>query len=72
MKDTDDVLKRKPREEWEWLIYQWIFDERDRDIITRKLLDGIKFEPLAEEFKLSVTQVKKIVKRTKSVLFEHV
>ena len=45
----------------EHLIDEWIFNERDRAILKRRLLDGIKFEPLAEEFDLSVRQVKNIV-----------
>ena len=47
--------------QWEHLIDSWIFNERDRAILKRRLLDGICFEPLAEEFGLSVQQVKNIV-----------
>ena len=53
----------------EELIDLWIFNERDRKIIKRRLLDGICFEPLAAEFDLSVTQVKKIVYKTQERLF---
>lgn len=49
------------RPEVEKLIDDWIFNERDRKILKRRLLDGICFEPLAEEFELSVTQIKSIV-----------
>lgn len=49
------------RYQWEHLIDSWIFNERDRAILKRRLLDGICFEPLAEEFGLSVQQVKNIV-----------
>ena len=49
------------RSEWENLIDQWIFKERDRAILKRRLLDGICYEPLAEEFDLSVQQTKTIV-----------
>lgn len=30
-----------PRSEWEYLIDEWIFSERDRQILKRRLLDGI-------------------------------
>lgn len=40
------------RYQWEALIDRWIFNERDRAILKRRLLDGICFEPLAEEFNL--------------------
>lgn len=35
--------------------------ERNRQILKRRFIDGICFEPLAEEFDLSVRQVKNIV-----------
>lgn len=56
------------RYQWEALIDRWIFNERDRAIIKRRLLDGICFEPLAEEFNLSVRQVQKIVYKAQNKL----
>lgn len=60
------------RSEWEQLIDEWIFSERDREILKRRLLDGICFEPLAIEFDLSVQQVKTIVYKTSEKLFKHI
>lgn len=45
----------------ERLIDELIHSERDRAILKRRLIDGICFEPLAEEFDLSVVQVRRIV-----------
>lgn len=45
--------------------------ERNRQIMKRKLIDGICFEPLAEEFKLSVRQVKYIVHNGEKKIFSH-
>lgn len=45
--------------------------ERNRAILRRRLIDGICFEPLAEEFDLSVRQVKNIVKKYKPIVFKH-
>ena len=59
------------RDDWEKLIEQWIFNERDRDIIKRRLLDGICFEPLAEEFDLSVRQIQTIVYRCQEKILKH-
>lgn len=64
----DDI----PRSRIEFLIDEWIFSERDRLIVKRRLLDGICYEPLAEEFDLSVRQVKKIVYRSQERIFRHV
>ena len=55
----------------EHLIDEWIFKERDRQILKRRLLDGICYDQLAEEFSLSVRQVKNIVYRREDKIFKH-
>lgn len=60
------------RSEWEHLINEWIFKERDREILKRRLLDGICYEPLAEEFGLSVPQTKTIVYKATEKLIKHI
>ncbi len=60
-----------PRSAIERLIDEWIFSERDRKILKRRLLDGICYEPLAEEFGLSVRQIKTIVYKQQERLFRH-
>ena len=59
------------RSEWENLIDEYIFKERDRAILKRRLLDGICYEPLAEEFDLSVQQTKTIVYKALEKLSKH-
>lgn len=54
------------------LIDDWIRSERDRKILKRRLIDGICYEPLAEEFDLSVRQIKKIVYKAEDRLFSHI
>ena len=54
------------------LIDQWIFDERARAMLKRKLCDHVRFDPLSEEFGLSVQQTKKIVYRYMERLLEHI
>ena len=66
--DTPDIS----RTQIEWLINEWIFSERDRKILKRRLLDGICFEPLAEEFDLSVRQTKNIVYKGSAKIFSKI
>lgn len=61
-----------PRSQIEHLINEWIFNERDRRIVKRRLLDGICFEPLAAEFDLSVQSVKKIYYKSIDRLYAHI
>lgn len=60
-----------PRSAWDALIDEWIFSERDRRLLKRKLLDGITQEQAAEEFELSVSQIKRIVNRGLNELIKH-
>jgi len=57
------------RPEVEELIDLWIFNERHREILKRRLLDGVCYEPLAEEFDLSVSQIKNIIRVGQNKLF---
>lgn len=57
------------------LINQWIIGsnaERNRKIIKRRLIDGICFEPLAEEFGLSVRYIKSVVYKCEDKIFRHI
>ena len=60
------------RSEWEKLIDEYIFKERDRAMLKRRLLDGVCFEPLAEEFDLSVQQTKTVVYKATEKLIKHI
>ena len=54
------------------LIDEYITSERDRKILKRRLIDGIRFEPLAEEFGYSVRQIKRIVYKAQDKLFKNI
>lgn len=55
-------------------IDEWIVGrnaERNRRILKRRLCDGVTYDTLAEEFELSVRQVKNIVYKCEDRLFAH-
>lgn len=57
------------------LIHEWIVGknaERDRLILKRRLIDGVCYEPLAEEFDLSVPQIKRITQKGIEKLYKHI
>lgn len=51
------------------IIEQNVFSERDRRLLKRRLIDGIPYEELAEEFYLSVIRTREIVKEYKRTIF---
>lgn len=54
------------------LIDEHIHSERNRAILKRRLIDGILFEPLAEEFDLSVRQTKNIIYNGEKKIFKYI
>lgn len=58
-------------DEIEYIIDQVIHSERNRAILKRKLIDGISFEKIAEEFDLCTKQVKNIVRKSEEDVFIH-
>ena len=54
------------------LIAEYILNERKRKILERRLIDGIIFEQLAEEFDMSVRRIKTIVYQCQEELFRHI
>lgn len=53
-------------------IDRYVRGERARQILKRRLLDEICYEPLAEEFDISVSQLKRILGKAQEQLFKHI
>ena len=53
----------------ERLIDEKVHHERNRKILKERLCNGVKYETLAENFELSVRQVKNIVYKAEKELF---
>ena len=66
-------LEDVSRSQLETAIDEWIIGrhaERNRKILKRRLIDGITYERLAEEFDLSTQQIKNIVYKCENRLFK--
>lgn len=53
------------------VIAEYVHNQRDRNLLVRRFCDGVCYEPLAEEFDLSVRQTKNIVYRYEPIIFKH-
>jgi DNA-directed RNA polymerase specialized sigma24 family protein len=53
------------------IINEYIHNERNRKLLLRRYVDGITLESLAEEFELSVRQVKNIIYNNEDVILKH-
>lgn len=61
-----------PRSEIEHLVDEWIFNERNRQIVKKRILDGISYEQLAESFFLSVQHTKEITYQSIDIILKHI
>ncbi len=52
-------------------IEEWIHNDRDRLILSLRLIDGMTFERIAEQVDMSDKQVKRIVYKLQEQLFKH-
>ena len=59
------------RDELQYLIDQWIFNERHRMILADRLFNGTTYERLSEKYDLSTVQVKSIVYKAMDRLEKH-
>ena len=53
------------------IVGDFVHDERARRILIRKYADNITIERIAEEEDLSVSQVKRIIKKHYTEVFRH-
>ena len=53
------------------IIGEYIHDEKHRKLMQRRLIDNITIDRLAEEFELSVSQVKRIIWKDSEIIFRH-
>jgi len=51
-------------------IEEYIHSKRDREILLRKWIDGDSFKTLADDFQLSETTIKRIVKKGREKLLK--
>lgn len=59
------------RSDMQYLIDQWIFNERHRLILSDRIFNGTTYERLAEKYDLSTQQVKNIVYKSMDRLEKH-
>lgn len=60
------------RQELEAGIDSWVLNQKHREILYDRLINGMCFEPLAEKYDMSVRQIKRIVYKQQEVLFRHI
>lgn len=65
-------LAELSRDQVEGLIDKYIFNETDRQLLKRRLLDGLVYKQLSDEFHLCERQVKNRIYKAQEKLFRHI
>lgn len=64
-------MREYSRTEITTAIDEWILNERHRQILKSRLIDGRTFDELAEMYYMSPRQIKRIVYKCQETLFRH-
>lgn len=65
------VIFTNARSEIEYVIDQYILNERNRKIATQRFIDGYTIEKIAENFEMSDRGIKNILRKCEDILVEH-
>lgn len=60
------------RSEIAWLIEEYLFSARDREIAKSRWIDGLTFEEISTRYDISVRQAKTIVRNARERVLSHV
>jgi DNA-directed RNA polymerase specialized sigma subunit len=53
------------------VVGEYVHNQRDRELLCRRFIDGVVLEKLAEEFEISVSQVTRIIMKYNDTIFWH-
>lgn len=60
------------RSEIEWLIREYCFVARDREILYSRWVDGLTFEEISKKHDISERQAKTIIRKNRERVLSHV
>ena len=70
----EKLIKRYSKSQLMEAIEEWIIGRnaiRNREILKKKLVDGISYMALADEYDLSLKRIKTIVREGTHIIIEH-
>ena len=60
------------RDEILYLINQFIFSRRDREMLVDRLIDGMTYDELAGKYYMSARHIKNLIHKNKEIVFSHI
>lgn len=76
-RQTENAQKEKGMKEYTnsqiaQVIDEYIHNQRDRDVLKSRFIDGLTYEKIAEKYELSVRYTKTIIYKQQDVIFKHI
>lgn len=65
------ILEKHSISQWTHLIDEWIFSQRDRDIMKEHLINGMTYSELAEIHRVEPLQIQRIMNKGRKTLLKH-
>ena len=53
------------------IIEEYIHDKKHRDVMLERMIDNVTIEKIAEDQDLSVSTVKRIIKKNMDIIYRH-
>ena len=53
-------------------INEWILNQKHREILLSRMIDGLTFDELSEKYYMSPRQIKRIVYKCQETLIRHI
>ena len=70
--EINTIIGRQPASKINQIIDEYIHDERNRELVRRKLINGAAYEPLSEAFGITPRHCFNIVMAAKRIIVEHI
>ena len=72
MNKYTELINSRSREEWTSLMYNWVHNKRDREMLTLRMLDGEDYADIADKYYISSEYCRQRIEAAKKQLFSHV
>jgi hypothetical protein len=72
MNKYTELINKRSREEWISLMYNWVHNKRDREMLALRMLDGEDYADIGDKYYISSEYCRQRVGVAKKQLFSHI
>ena len=72
MNKYTELINKRSREEWISLMYNWVHNRRDREMLTLRMLDGEDYAEIGKMYFITPEYCRQRIEAAKKQLFSHI